>query len=90
MAQWNVEVENLETGEVSVDTANVLVTATGHFNEWKLPNYPGIQEFEGHLRHSSNWDPTFDPKDKRVAVIGRWRSRAIYSFPIDSVKQYSG
>lgn len=36
--------------------------------------YPGIQDFKGHLRHSSNWDPTYDPTGKTVAVIGNGAS----------------
>jgi cation diffusion facilitator CzcD-associated flavoprotein CzcO len=51
-----------------------IITANGHFNEWKLPAYPGIENFKGHLRHSSNWDPTFDPKGKRIATIGNGAS----------------
>jgi cation diffusion facilitator CzcD-associated flavoprotein CzcO len=42
----------------------------GHFAQPLLPNYPGIENFRGHLRHSSNWDPNFDPAGKRVARIG--------------------
>ncbi|KAA8911483.1 hypothetical protein FN846DRAFT_1000864 [Sphaerosporella brunnea] len=72
--RWEVTVENVETGEVVVDEADVLVTAIGHFNAWKLPEYPGIEEFEGHLRHSSNWDPTFEPEGKRIAIIGNGAS----------------
>ncbi|PQE28472.1 hypothetical protein CJF30_00008199 [Rutstroemia sp. NJR-2017a BBW] len=53
---------------------DVLITAIGRFNAWKLPDYPGISDFKGHLRHSSNWDPNFDPTDKTVAVIGNGAS----------------
>lgn len=75
---WEVEVEDLITREVKKDEGNVLITAVGHFNDWKLPDYSGIQEFEGHLRHSSNWDPNFDPKGKRIAVIGKIFLRSSY------------
>ena len=51
-----------------------IITANGHFNEWKLPDYPGIEKFKGHLRHSSNWDPKFDPTGKRIATIGNGAS----------------
>jgi cation diffusion facilitator CzcD-associated flavoprotein CzcO len=57
-------------GYVHVDEADFLITATGHFSEPRLPEYPGIGDFKGHLRHSSNWDPNFDPTGKRIAVIG--------------------
>ncbi|KAJ9608816.1 hypothetical protein H2200_006587 [Cladophialophora chaetospira] len=40
----------------------------------KLPNYPGRDEFEGHIRHTSNWDKTFDATGKTIAVIGNGAS----------------
>lgn len=39
-------------------------------NAWRLPQYPGLADHKGILRHSSHWNPTFDPTGKRVAVIG--------------------
>lgn len=73
-AQWYVKVTNTKTFEQTESFFDFLIPAIGHFNEWKLPNYPGIDTFKGHLRHSSNWDPAFDPTDKRVAVIGNGAS----------------
>ncbi|CZT52817.1 related to monooxigenase [Rhynchosporium secalis] len=72
--KWTLRVENLASGETYVTEFDVVITAIGRFNDWKLPNYPGIKDFKGHLRHSSNWDPSFDPKDKTVAVIGNGAS----------------
>ncbi|KAI8271884.1 FAD-binding monooxygenase moxY [Colletotrichum sp. SAR 10_98] len=71
-AKWIVKIRSDE-GDF-VDEANFLITATGHFSDPKLPDYPGIKDFKGHLRHTSNWDPNFDPKDKRIAVIGNGAS----------------
>ncbi|KAL3297267.1 FAD/NAD(P)-binding domain-containing protein [Colletotrichum asianum] len=71
-AKWIVKIHSDE-GEF-VDEANFLITATGHFSDPKLPDYPGIKDFKGYLRHTSNWDPNFDPKDKRIAVIGNGAS----------------
>ncbi|OBT76266.1 hypothetical protein VF21_03316 [Pseudogymnoascus sp. 05NY08] len=53
---------------------DILITAIGRFNAWKLPDYPGINEYRGLLRHSLNWDPNFDPTGKSVAVIGNGAS----------------
>ncbi|KAL0260140.1 hypothetical protein SLS55_005886 [Diplodia seriata] len=39
-----------------------------------IPDYPGIKDYKGVLRHSSNWDPTVDLTGKRVAVIGNGAS----------------
>ncbi|KAH8882135.1 flavin-binding monooxygenase [Thozetella sp. PMI_491] len=56
------------------DEVNFLLTATGHFSDPRLPSYPGMSDFKGLLRHSSNWDTTWDPAGKRIAVIGNGAS----------------
>jgi cation diffusion facilitator CzcD-associated flavoprotein CzcO len=33
-----------------------------------------LSDYQGHLRHSSNWDDAFDPIGKRIAVIGNGAS----------------
>ncbi|TVY91713.1 putative sterigmatocystin biosynthesis monooxygenase [Lachnellula willkommii] len=71
---WTVEVENLETGDKSKEIFDVVITAIGRFNAWRLPDYSGIKDYKGHLRHASAWDPTFDPAGKTVAVIGNGAS----------------
>jgi len=71
--KWTISVEP-QHGELYSETFDVVITAIGRFNAWKLPDYPGVAEYEGHLRHSSNWDPNFDPAGKTVAVIGNGAS----------------
>nr|OQO22108.1 hypothetical protein B0A51_12557 [Rachicladosporium sp. CCFEE 5018] len=74
VAQWRLEVRNVASGESSTQHFDFLLTAIGHFNEWKLPEYPGIDRFKGTLMHSSGWHPAFDPKGKRIATIGNGAS----------------
>ncbi|KAK8052574.1 4-hydroxyacetophenone monooxygenase, partial [Apiospora rasikravindrae] len=71
---WKIDVVDLQTGEQFTQTADFVLTAVGRFNAWKLPDYPGLHDFAGLLRHTSNWDPAFDPAGKRVAVIGNGAS----------------
>jgi cation diffusion facilitator CzcD-associated flavoprotein CzcO len=73
-AEWVLNIEDLKSHEDEVERFDILITAIGRFNAWKLPDYPGIEEYQGHLRHSSNWDPNFDPTGKTVAVIGNGAS----------------
>lgn len=86
-AKWRVRTMNVPEGkrervvdglgearEVVEEKYDFVITAIGHFNEWRLPDFPGINEYEGHLRHSSNWDPSFDPHGKRIALIGNGSS----------------
>lgn len=81
-ADWNDE-----TGTWSVLTdagdnieARFLVLATGNLTRPKLPGIDGIENFEGHMFHTSRWDYDYTGgdnsgnltglEDKRVAIIG--------------------
>lgn len=72
--QWKVKVTDLKEKRTSVYTADFVLTAIGRFNAWKMPEYPGMAEFEGLVRHTSDWDPEFDVMGKKVAVIGNGAS----------------
>jgi cation diffusion facilitator CzcD-associated flavoprotein CzcO len=73
-AQWRLKTEDLETGQLSDETFDFVVTCIGHFNKWKIPAYPGIDKYKGILMHSSGWKPGFDPAGKRIATIGNGAS----------------
>ncbi|KAI4939092.1 uncharacterized protein J4E92_000375 [Alternaria infectoria] len=73
-SEWRVTVRNLKDETTSTETFDFVITAIGRFNSWKLPDYPGLNDYQGHLRHTSNWDVSFDPTGKKVAVIGNGAS----------------
>lgn len=54
----------------------------------RLPEYPGIKDYEGHLRHTSNWDPSFDPAGKTIAVIGNGASGIQVVPPLQKVAKH--
>ncbi|KAL4733923.1 hypothetical protein BDV11DRAFT_213295 [Aspergillus similis] len=72
--KWKVTVRDLKEDRVYEEELDILLNAIGHFNAWKLPDYPGINTFRGPLFHSSNWDHSVNIKDKRVALIGNGAS----------------
>ncbi|KAF2731132.1 FAD/NAD(P)-binding domain-containing protein [Polyplosphaeria fusca] len=74
VSQWHLRVQDLDAGSATVHQFDFVIFALGRFNTWKLPEYPGIDEYKGHLRHTSNWDPNHDPTGKKVAVIGNGAS----------------
>ncbi|TVY28748.1 putative sterigmatocystin biosynthesis monooxygenase [Lachnellula hyalina] len=84
--KWIVDVT--VNGQDQIDEAEFLITATGHFSNPLLPRYQGIEDYKGHLRHSSNWDPSFDPTGKRVAVIGNGASGLQILPPLQKVVQH--
>ena len=51
-------------------TADILIGAFGALAEPALPDIPGIDEFDGDLFHSAQWNHNADLTGKRVAVIG--------------------
>ena len=73
-AQWRLSLENVGSKEIFEEKFDVIITAIGRFNAWRLPDYPGIKDYQGHLRHTSSWHASFDPTDKTVAVIGNGAS----------------
>jgi cation diffusion facilitator CzcD-associated flavoprotein CzcO len=50
--------------------ADALVVATGQLHKPAVPRFPGADQFGGEAFHSSRWPGGFDPRGKRVAVIG--------------------
>jgi cation diffusion facilitator CzcD-associated flavoprotein CzcO len=73
-SKWHLKVHNLSTDVSFTEAFDFVITAIGRFNAWKLPDYPGLDEYTGHLRHTSNWDPSFEPTGKNIAVIGNGAS----------------
>ncbi|KAL3295207.1 flavin-binding monooxygenase [Colletotrichum asianum] len=69
-AQWEVTLVNMTDGTEFKDYCDVFVKATGNLNKWMWPKINGLHTFRGPLIHSANWDESFDPKGKRVAVVG--------------------
>ena len=70
-ARWDPEAGRwrLETSSGPI-VARYLVAAAGPLHEPKLPEIPGLREFEGAVFHSATWDHDHDLRDERVAVVG--------------------
>jgi cation diffusion facilitator CzcD-associated flavoprotein CzcO len=60
-------VADREGKQVSV---SVLILGTGPLNRPHLPTFAGIENFNGKIFHSSQWDTSYDLQGKRVGVIG--------------------
>ena len=51
-------------------TARFLITSAAPLHEPKLPQIPGLGEFDGTVFHSATWNHEHDLRGERVAVIG--------------------
>lgn len=51
-------------------TARFLFLATGYLSRPQRPNIPGIDDFQGKVIHTADWDDSYDLNGKRVAAIG--------------------
>ena len=68
--QWNIQVTDLKTGNIIHDWCHFFINAQGVLNNWKWPDIPGIDKFEGKLMHTATYDRNFDLTDKTVALLG--------------------
>jgi len=53
-------------------TANFMISCAGYFDHDQphIPDFAGLDHFEGVIVHPQNWPAALDCKGKRVAVIG--------------------
>jgi cation diffusion facilitator CzcD-associated flavoprotein CzcO len=68
---------HINTDKGLVDQADFLVAATGPLHVPLIPDFKGLDQFEGKCFHSSDWPEGLDPatlKGKRVGVIGNGSS----------------
>lgn len=70
-SQWAVEVRNLDTDEIFVDTADFFISSQGRISEPKSPEIPGLTDaFKGRVVHSARWPKDLQFEGKHIAVIG--------------------
>ena len=67
-SMWDITVDGRE-GRRTL-RSNAVITAVGFLNRPNMPEIPGMERFHGPSWHSAHWPAEFDPKGKRVAVIG--------------------
>ena len=63
--KWTVETAGGETF-----TGDVVVSASGLQHLPVYPSYPGREKFQGDAFHTAAWQDGYDPRDKRIAVLG--------------------
>ncbi|CAG8229112.1 unnamed protein product [Penicillium salamii] len=67
---WIVTFQNTDSGEIFQREAPVVVSAVGTLDRPAIPSIEGADSFQGETFHSAEWKDGFDPKDKKITVIG--------------------
>ncbi len=66
---WTITMRDGD-GTISEMQANAVMSAVGILNRPKFPDIPGRETFAGQSVHTGAWNPDFDWKGKRIAMIG--------------------
>lgn len=64
-ATWTVSFSDGDSAVV-----DILISAVGQLSQPRMPSIDGLDSFTGVAFHSAEWDHSFDPTGKRIAVIG--------------------
>ena len=69
---WTIDAVQTETGKAVRFTTNFLWMCQGYYrhSQGYTPEWPGMEEFKGHIVHPQTWPKDLDYKDKNVIVIG--------------------
>ncbi|KAI1259174.1 FAD/NAD(P)-binding domain-containing protein [Xylariaceae sp. FL1019] len=68
--EWEVEVTNLDTNELTQATCDILVHATGYLNKPAWPEVTSLASFRGIKLHTADYDEKTQLHDRDVIVIG--------------------
>ncbi|KAJ5634435.1 hypothetical protein N7528_002277 [Penicillium herquei] len=79
-----------EVGNEIVEECDVFINASGYLNNWRWPDIPGRENYQGILAHSANYDTSIDLKGKRVAVIGNGSSGIQATAAVQKVASHVG
>ena len=71
-ARWHVTAERTDTGETIELTCGFLFSCSGYYryDRGYLPDFAGMDRFEGTIVHPQAWPDDLDYAGKRVVVIG--------------------
>jgi cation diffusion facilitator CzcD-associated flavoprotein CzcO len=69
---WTVKVLDEQSGETETYTCQFLIACTGYYDyaQGFMPDFEGIEDYEGRLVHPQHWPEDLDYNGKRVVVIG--------------------
>lgn len=71
-AQWKIEAQNPESGEISRYACNFLFLCSGYYSyeEGYTPEFEGRESFKGQIIHPQKWTEDINYEGKKIIVIG--------------------
>ena len=71
-ASWDESAKRwtIKTKEGHVASAKYLILGAGLLHRANVPDFPGLNDYQGQVFHSAAWDEEFSPKGKKIAIIG--------------------
>jgi 4-hydroxyacetophenone monooxygenase len=67
---WIIQILNVETGDLEVQSHNVLISATGQLSKKYIPKVPNMDAYEGKIIHANSWPKNLEVKNSKVSLIG--------------------
>ena len=70
--RWLVTAERGDTGEQVTISCSFIFSCSGYYDyeSGYVPDFKGVDEFQGQVFHAQHWPEALDYKGKRVVVIG--------------------
>lgn len=74
--KWLVHLRDVRTGRGFDISGTVVISAVGAISYPKRVKFPGMENFQGKIVHTAEWDTEYNYHGKRMAVIGNGCSAA--------------
>ena len=68
-ALWRLTVRPAGEAAQTIE-ANAVICAAGQLNQPSIPDFPGLESFQGPVFHTARWEAEHDLAGRRVAMIG--------------------
>lgn len=73
---WRVTLKDVKTGVTFTRDSEIFISAVGVFGKPRDCDIPGVEDFQGRIVHTAQWDHELELQGKKVAVIGNGCSAA--------------
>lgn len=68
--KWSVTTRDVTTGRTEDHVFDAVMLCTGHHADKNVPDFPGLQDFQGKVIHTHDYRKPQGYEDKRVVIIG--------------------